>query len=68
MFKKTKDKLDYLKEENKSKALQITALLKENQELRYRLHKIEMEIERFNYRNDNPFSLMNNITGVIRNG
>lgn len=68
MFKKTKEENEYLRNDNKSKALQITALLKENQELRYRLHKIEMEIERFNYRNDNPFSLMNIITGVIKNG
>jgi hypothetical protein len=68
MFKKTKDKIEYYKNDNQSKALQITALLKENQELKYRIHKAEMEIEKFNYRNDNPFSLMNTIKGVLKNG
>lgn len=62
MFKKTKDELEYLKNENKSKALQITALTRENEDLKYRLKKITMEIESFNHIEGNPFSLF----GVIK--
>jgi hypothetical protein len=62
MFKKTKDEIEYLKNDNKSKALQITALLKENDDLKYKLHKITMEIDRFNHLEGNPFSLF----GVIK--
>ena len=59
MFKKTKEENEYLKNENKSKALQITALLKENDELKYKLNKIVMEIEKFNHIEGNAFSLLN---------
>jgi len=59
MFKKTKEKLDYYKEDNKSKALQITALVKENDQLKLRLNNIMMNIEKFNHINGNAFSLLN---------
>lgn len=61
MFKKTKDEIEYLKNENKSKALQVTALIKENDDLKYKLHKIIMEIDKFNHLEGNPFSLLNMI-------
>ena len=58
MFKKTKEKIEFMKNEDKSKALQITALIKENEDLKFKLHKISMEIEKFDHVNGNPFSLI----------
>lgn len=61
MFKKTKEKLEMYRENNKEMAVQITAYNKENEKLKYKLNKIQMMIEQFDFRNGNAFSLMNQI-------
>lgn len=60
MFEKRK-LIEQLKKENKSKSLQITILLRENEKLKYKCHQIQMEIDKFNFLNDNTFSLLNRI-------
>lgn len=64
MFKTWKEK-EQLKNENKSKALQITVLSKENEQLKYKQHKVKMEIEKFDFVNGNVFTLINTIKSIV---
>lgn len=60
MFKTWKEN-QKLKDQVKIKALENTKLIKENERYKYKLHQIMMLIERFNYKTDNAFTLMNQI-------
>lgn len=60
-YKKLKEQLRLYKEDNKNKACEITGYLKENEKLKYKLHNIMMQIEKFDHINDNAFSLINKI-------
>lgn len=60
MFKTWKEN-HRLKEQLKTKALETTALLKENEQLKYKLFQINDEINKFDFINGNAFSLLNRI-------
>lgn len=60
MFKLWKEN-QRLKEQLKQKALENTSLIKENEQLKFRLFKIDGEIKKFDCLNGNPFSLINKI-------
>ena len=50
-----------LKEKVKSQALENTSLARENDQLRWKLKKIQLDIKDFNSLKDNPFTLFNKI-------
>ena len=60
MFKLWKEN-QKLKEQLKQKALENTSLIKKNEQLKFRLNKIDSEIQKFDCLNGNPFSLINKI-------
>lgn len=60
MFKLWKEN-QRLKEQLKQKALENTSLIQENEQLKFRLCKIDSEIQKFDCLNGNPFSLINKI-------
>ena len=64
MFKTWKEN-QRLKEQLKSKALENTALLKENEQLKLKLFQIEDMINKFDFINGNAFSLLNKIKETI---
>jgi regulator of replication initiation timing len=64
MFKTWKEN-QRLKEQMKVQALENTALIKENEKLKIKLHQIETEINKFDFINGNAFSLINKIKETI---
>lgn len=60
MFKLWKEN-HRLKEQMKVQALENTALIKENEKLKYKLYQINDEINKFDFINGNAFSLINRI-------
>lgn len=60
MFKTWKEN-QKLREQLKTKALETTKLIKENEKYKYKLHQIMMLVERFDYLGGNPFTLINKI-------
>ena len=64
MFKLWKEN-HKLKEQMKVQALENTALIKENEKLKIKLHQIETEINKFDFIKGNAFSLINKIKETI---
>ena len=55
------------RDELKTKALEITALERENTQLRFTQKKISNRIKDFDYIKGNPFSLINEIKDDLQN-
>ena len=57
-----------LKEKVKSQALENTSLLRENEQLRWKLKKIQKSIKDFDHIHGNAFTLINSIDNEIKIG
>ncbi len=68
MFFKVKEENQRLKERIKSQALENSALIKENEQLRWKLKKIQKSIKDFDYIKGNAFTLIHSIDYEIKIG
>lgn len=67
-IKHLKETNEILSKQNKQKALENTSLIRENEQLRWKLKKIQKYIKEFDHIKGNAFTLINQINTEVNTG
>lgn len=67
-FKKLREQNELLSKQNKQKALENTSLIRENEQLRWKIKKIQKLIKDFDHIRGNAFTLINEINAEVKSG